>query len=220
MVQNTHYKDRMRRANSWHKQSKKAESDEEKFICLWIAFNAAYGGEPGSNPKENKSETERINTFLDEIIQCDKQVQIRDFLKDKDNRQKIEALLYNRYIYRPFWEHVREKPESNKSDNWGKGEVDFDLENKRIKDDLEKAKPYVFKDVFWRLYQLRNQVFHGGVTFGEGWGRPQLEQGCDIMANIVPIVLRVMKQNPHAKWGNVAYPRVKDDDARFSGSPI
>ena len=42
--QSEHNEHRIRRARSWLEQSKEVESDEEKFICLWIAFNAAYGG--------------------------------------------------------------------------------------------------------------------------------------------------------------------------------
>lgn len=54
MPSNEHYEHRMRRAKSWHEQSKIAKSDEERFIFLWIAFNAAYGGEPGNNSDENE----------------------------------------------------------------------------------------------------------------------------------------------------------------------
>ena len=38
-----HNNDRMRRAESWYKHSLDAKSDDDKFIFLWVAFNAAYG---------------------------------------------------------------------------------------------------------------------------------------------------------------------------------
>ena len=43
MSQRQHNEDRMRRAKSWHERSLRAETDDERFIFLWIAFNAAYG---------------------------------------------------------------------------------------------------------------------------------------------------------------------------------
>ena len=157
MSSNEHYEHRMRRAKSWHEQSKRAESDEEKFICLWIAFNAAYGGEPGNNPDEN--ETKRISDFLGKIIHHDKQKEKK--INDTLNRKykQIEELLDNKYIFGPFWKHVRGEPEGK---DW---ENDFKRKNKKVRENF-KRKMYtdVFKEVFWRLYQLRNQVFHGGVT--------------------------------------------------------
>ena len=66
-------------------------------------------------------------------------------------------------------------------------------------------------EVFWRLYQLRSQVFHGGVTFAKGWYRTQLRDGSRIMADTVPVILDVMDENPGSDWGRVAYPRVGDN---------
>ena len=43
--QRQHNEDRMRRAKSWHERSEEATSDGERFIFLWIAFNAAYGSD-------------------------------------------------------------------------------------------------------------------------------------------------------------------------------
>ena len=39
----SHNADRLRRADSWLAHSRKVTSADEKFIFLWIAFNAAYG---------------------------------------------------------------------------------------------------------------------------------------------------------------------------------
>ena len=211
MSSNEHHEHRMRRAKSWHEQSKKAESDEEKFICLWIAFNAAYGGEPGNNPNEN--EATRISDFLGKIIHHDKQKEkkINDTLNKK--YKQIEELLDNKYIFRDFWKHVRGELEDS---DW---EDEFNRKNKEVWEDFREGNVLnVFKEVFWRLYQLRNQVFHGGVTFKKGIGRSQLKQGCHIMEDIVPIVLQVMEENFNTDWGKIAYPRVKDN-ALFSGYP-
>lgn len=80
-----HNEHRMRRAKSWLAQSEKADSAEEKFICLWIAFNAAYGDEPTNRDEddgETKGETKRFTKFLKDIIERDerKEGEIRDIL--------------------------------------------------------------------------------------------------------------------------------------------
>lgn len=76
----------------------------------------------------------------------------------------------------------------------------------------------VFEIIFQRLYQLRNQVFHGGATCGEkSWGWIQLEDANYIMAALVPVILDIMQaeidKNPDTEiWGKVAYPRVGEGD--------
>ena len=205
--QGEHNEHRMRRARSWLAQSGNVESDEEKFVCLWIAFNAAYGGEPTGAGGDGPNETQRINAFLKKVIYHDKQREnrIRAILWETYSEQ-IQDLLCNRYAFKAFWQYVRGEPQG----------ADWDAQLERKNDgfwiDLEKENVFdVFREVFWRLYQLRNQVFHGGVTFAEGWGRTQLAQGRLIMEDIVPAVLDVMGENPGSDWGKVAYPRVGDN---------
>ncbi len=205
--QSEHNEHRMRRARSWLEQSRNVESDEEKFISLWIAFNAAYGGEPTGIDGDGPNEIERINTFLQKVIYHDRlnENRIRAILWETFSEQ-IQDLLCNRYAFKAFWQSVRGEPQGV---NWS---TQFKRKNDSFWKDLENENVFdVFREVFWRLYQLRNQVFHGGVTFQQGWGRTQLEQGRLIMEDIVPAVLDVMDENPRSDWGKVAYPRVGDN---------
>ena len=205
--QSEHNEHRIRRARSWLAQSKEVKSDEEKFICLWIAFNAAYGGEPTGMDGDGPNEIERINTFLQKVIYHDErnEKKIRNLLLSGPYYNQIQELLDNRYAFKTFWQYVRGEPQG---ENWN---AHFIRKNDSFWNNFEEDKVFdVFREVFWRLYQLRNQVFHGGVTFQEGWGRTQLEQGRLIMKDIVPAVLDVMDENPESDWGKVAYPRVSE----------
>ena len=59
--------DRMRRAKSWHKHSLHAQCHDDKFMFLWIAFNAAYGLallDPNVHAGSAKKEWEEANGFL------------------------------------------------------------------------------------------------------------------------------------------------------------
>ncbi len=203
--QSEHNEHRMRRARSWLAQSENVESDEEKFICLWIAFNAAYGGE--STGKDEIPETKRFTDFLSEIIKRDEHKEIEKIIWGTFSGP-VRILLDNRYVFAPFWEFVREPSMDN---NWRK---QFESNRDNARKNLGKRNVYgVSSEVFRRLYQLRNQVFHGGVTFEKGWGRTQLRDGNHIMEAIVPIILKIMEdnidENPNSEvWGKIAYPRV------------
>ena len=209
--QSEHNEHRIRRARSWLEQSEKVESDEEKFMCLWIAFNAAYGAEPTGMNEDGITETDRFTNFLLEIIKRDEQNEIRTILLETYSGP-IRILLNNQYVFKPFWQWVRS---DTQVEDWS---AELERRNKGATKALGKALERarnedvhsVFREVFRRLYQLRNQVFHGGVTFKKGWGRTQLRDGSRIMAEVVPVMLKIMDENPESDWGKVAYPRVSE----------
>ena len=232
MSQRQHNEDRMRRAWSWHSRSGRAESNEDRFIFLWIAFNAAYGDELHDpniyNPREN-GEKKKLEKFLREAIVRDKGNTIRDILweqlsdcqVDRQLRGLVPRLLdsqYSQYVFRPFWNLVHGRGDAG---NWRGLLKDW---NRTARNILLKSKVQVREEeirrllweVFARLYTLRNQVFHGGVTWGEGQGRKQLRDGAEIMGVLVPAILRIMQADIDENegsdaWGVVAFPHVDEN---------
>lgn len=209
--QNEHNKHRMRRAFSWLGRSDKAETCQEQFIFLWIAFNAAYGAESTGIDEHHLSENQLIKNFLREVLERDKARRIESILWEK-YPGPIRDILDNHYLFKLFWRWVRDP---SRTYNWRTG---FESNRTRIITALEQKNAHlVLSEVLRRLYELRNQVFHGGVTYAEGWGRTQLKEGTRIMAEIVPAILDVMKAdiaaNPETQvWGHVAYPRICDEE--------
>ena len=206
--QKQHNEDRMRRAISWHKRSLCAESDDDRFIFLWIAFNAAYGGEPyGPDISGSRiQERDKFSVFLDRVLEVDSTGRIGDLLWRELSGQ-IRDLLNNRFVYCPFWHSVR-----HRTFNW---RTDFDDLNEEVKVRLERKQDarYVLGEVLQRLYTLRNQILHGGATYGTGKGQGQVRVGASIMKSLVPIILAVMQadidKNPRSEvWGVVSYPTV------------
>lgn len=131
---------------------------------------------------------------------------ISNLLLEGPYYKQIQELLDNCYAFKTFWQYVRGESQGA---NWNEH---FIRKNDSFWENFKEDKVFeVFREVFWRLYQLRNQVFHGGVTFSKGWGRTQLEQGRQIMEDIVPAILDVMGENPGSDWGKVAYPRVGEN---------
>ena len=190
----------MRRAFSWLDRSETAGTNEEKFIFLWIAFNAAYGAEPNVIEENQPTENLKIRNFLREILKRDEHNKIGTILLEKHSGP-IRILLDNQFVFRLFWRWVQDP---SGAFNWRRG---FDSNRDRIRNALvERNVLVVFSEVFRRLYELRNQVFHGGTTYAEGWAQTQLRDGARIMADIVPVILEIMQAdidaNPASEiWG-------------------
>ena len=229
--QRQHNKDRMRRAKSWLARANRAASEGEKagadaddtgfacerFMFLWISFNAAYGYEMEedqnhavySEEKGKFTEKKKFTKFLDEIVRQDRKRIIHNILWERYSGP-VRDLLENKYVFRPFWESVRG------SSSGGGWKQKFEGDKRRSFRELENGNvERVLEIVFWRLYVLRNQIFHGGTTFAEGWGRDQIRDGSRIMAALVPAILDIMRadiaENPDTEaWGKVAYPRINE----------
>ena len=236
---------RLRRAESWLELSKKSESDDEKFIFLWIAFNAAYGAEIITERINDKPthESTKFKTFLKIIVKQDKCRHIKDILWVKSTYFKgVKNLLGNEWIYEPYWQHIRSMPDS---DNW---QERFLYDNKKVREAMsqvdrmtktidklserqnrvEANKDYIdgmltiLTEVFMRLYTLRNQMFHGGTTFASGLGRKQIEDGSYMMSKLVPVILDIMREDiekhRYSKiWGLLNYPRAGDPESPETG---
>ncbi len=223
--QKQHNEDRIRRAESWLRRSKATEanhrqavSDEdvaaidcEQFIFLWISFNAAYGREllDDERDDDNPTESQKFNEFLAKILERDSNQAIKTILWETYS-DAVRILLKNHYVFSLFWRSVRD---SGNGLNWKNS---FDKRNKKVFSALAKNNIHaVLREVFDRLYVLRNQLFHGGATFATGWGRSQVRDGSRIMASLVPEILKIMQtdmiKNPDSDtWGVVAFPRVNE----------
>ena len=122
----------------------------------------------------------------------------------------VSVLLKNQYVFSLFWRSIRD---TSVELNWKRS---FDTRNKRAFSALPKGDIHaVLREVFDRLYILRNQLFHGGATFATGWGQSQVRDGSRIMASIVPEILYIMNTDINKNldsdtWGRVAFPRINE----------
>ena len=106
--QRQHNEDRMRRAYTWLERSEREGTEDiERFVFLWIAFNAAYGDESAlrefvEGGEARKTEPNRFGTFLGHIVKQDEAGVLERIVWD-EFPGPIRVLLSNRYVYRPFW---------------------------------------------------------------------------------------------------------------------
>ena len=203
----------MHRALSWLQRAEAAGEDEDvAFICLWIAFNAAYaqdlGDGAGGGFNGGTSERQAFRSFLADVCALD-QCKALSTLVWQVFPGHIRLLLDNQYVFQPFWDALN-NPHSDGSvpQHWREAFADARQRVQRAltQQDTER----VLYEVFVRLYTLRNQLMHGGATWNSSVNRAQVRDGRALLARLLPVMLGVMMSNPVQFDGRPFYPVVKD----------
>ena len=122
----------------------------------------------------------------------------------EDCSEHIVTLLNNRYTFQAFW-------------NYHNGNISKKAWKASFLKEREKALQAI-KDqnvaelllsIFSHLYTLRNQLIHGGATYNSKANRKQLNDACNILSNLIFIMIKVMIDNPESiDWGKPFYPYI------------
>lgn len=196
-----HFSLRIYRALSWLKKADMTEDDDTRFIALWIAFNAAYAKETDFGLRF--AEQSVFMEFLNKIHNLDKDKQIYRLVW-QTYAGSIRLLMENQYTFQPFWAYQNGLVSE---DSW---KQDFDKSKKKVLLALSSQDTHaVLVLIFQRLYTIRNQILHGGATFGSSVNRKQLADACHILSALVPAIVQVMLDNhQQVDWGKPFYPPV------------
>lgn len=209
---------RMKRALSWLQRCEGTFEYEidERFLFLWIAFNAAYGDDrilkPAQNPgdaKTAKTEYDKFSDFLKKIIARDTGYRLADIIGR--HRDQFRAIIDNRFLFNFFW---KAEYRSTARAAWEQAFRDEQQCVHKALDDkhLETSQTSeVLRLTFNRLYTLRNQILHGGASWRSRYNRSSLQSGDAILGLLVPEILKSMldsmeKQPDTREWGTIAYP--------------
>lgn len=190
---------RVHRAISWVGRAREERDDHAaRFLFLWIAFNAAYGGEQSSFGARDA-----FQTFFHRLCRLDGAHRLYDIVWT-DFPGPIRLFLENRYVFAPFWAHMHGEADG---EDW---EARFAAAKRRFHAALrDQDTVTVLSLLFDRLYVLRNQVMHGGATWGSKVNRDQLRDGAAILSSVVPVMLDLMMDEPNGDWGIPMYPVVE-----------
>lgn len=201
-----HYRVRMRRADAWLKRAvseREAGDLDVAFILYWIAFNAAFATDVTPDFASEAPRTrEEIRTYFQTLLDSDGSRDIRDAIRASAGR--VEALVANRYLYEPYWLYMNGR---SRNARW---KEKFDREAARVRDALlrtddDAALGTVLDLVFQRLKTLRNQLFHGGATWGGDRNRDSVGHGAHLMAALVPVFVKITRSNPGVDFGRPYY---------------
>ena len=211
-VQRNAFTLRMHRSLSWLQRAQSAGEagsgdDDVAFICLWIAFNAAYAQDTAGR-MDNASERQSFRDFVGQVCRLDADKAL-PALVWQVFPGPIRILLDNQYVFQPFWD-ARNNPRSDGSipTHWRDA---FDEARQRVQRALaQQDTERVLYEIFVRLYTLRNQLMHGGATWNSSVNRAQVRDGRALLARVLPEMLGVMMQNPVLFEGKPFYPVVAD----------
>lgn len=190
---------RIHRAISWLVRAERETDDPDaRYIFLWIAFNAAYASEFGFEQAERLL----VKQFIDKLLGLDTENKLHHALFSQFSGP-IRTLVENKHVFEPFWRALREH------DGSGAWEGSF-VSSKKVamRALMSKETGTLLSIVLDRLYVLRNQLVHGGATWGGMTNRAQVKDGAAILGTLVPIMLEVMMQAGGDDFDAIAYPVV------------
>lgn len=188
---------RLHRAISWLKRAEaEAKDDDARFIFLWIAFNAAYAHELGLE----QTGREALRAFLKKLVAADSGRTLHKVVFEQFTGP-VRLLIDNKFVFEPFWRALREHDASNA---WG--ERFYRDKNAALKAVVSADTVTVLGVVFDRLYVLRNQLVHGGATWGSSVNRAQVHDGANLLATLLPTIVSLMLDHPELDFGEVSYP--------------
>ena len=192
---------RARRALSWLKAAGEADHDDAKYIFLWIAFNAVYAQEISAG--EDFSEKGTFQDFLTRLIAVDTDDLLYDLIW-KNYSGKIRLFIDNPYVSQQFWDFHNGRLSDAE---WKRR---FDGSKRAAQIALTAKDTATFAGIlFDRLYMLRNQLIHGGATWESGVNRDQVRDGTRILADLVPVIIHLVMENPAEEWGTPCFPPVE-----------
>ena len=203
---------RMNRSLSWLQRAQSAGEagsgdDDVAFICLWIAFNAAYAQDTAGR-MDNASERQSFRDFVGQVCRLDADKAL-PALVWQVFPGPIRILLDNQNVIQPFWDALN-NPRSDGSipTHWRDA---FDEARQRVQRALaQQDTERVLYEIFVRLYTLRNQLMHGGATWNSSVNRAQVRDGRALLARVLPVMLGVMMNHPAQFEGRPFYPVVAE----------
>ncbi len=154
--------------------------------------------------EQDKSLSERkiFDLFVRKLVEHDQDRNIYESLWSTFSGP-IRTWINNQYVFQPFWEAHR----------LGHNENDWKLRFERAKHAAnhylatEKV-PELLGMVLDRLYVLRNQLMHGGVTYQSRISRDQGRDGRNMLAFLMPLIVEILEQSATDGWGDIYYPVV------------
>ena len=198
---------RMHRALSWLQRAEAAgEDDDVGFVCLWIAFNAAYAQDLGRGAG-GTPEQQAFRNFVGDVCRLDTDKALAALVWQVFPGP-VRLLLDNQYVFQPFWDALNNpRADGSIPDHWREA---FDEARQRVHRALaQQDTERVLYEVLVRLYTLRNQLMHGGATWGSSVNRAQVRDGRALLRRLLPVLLGVMMDHPAQFEGQPFYPVVK-----------
>ncbi|KXS54834.1 MAG: hypothetical protein AWU57_804 [Marinobacter sp. T13-3] len=193
---------RVHRSLSWLQRAEVMDDVDGQFIFLWIAFNAAYATEIEDAYRTSAKTTFR--EFLEKLVDLDTENRLEDLVW-KEFPKSIRLLLDNKFVFQSFWDFQNQRLTR---EEWEQRFADGKKAAKHALGSQDTAS--VLGIVLNRTYTLRNQLIHGGATWGSSVNRNQVRDCVALLSKLVPTILTIMMDNPDTLWGDACYPVIDE----------
>ncbi|WP_217516342.1 HEPN domain-containing protein [Vibrio metschnikovii] len=191
---------RVHRALSWLNKAEQCSDDDSAFLFLWIAFNSAYAQD--FEQKSSFGERGLFQEFLSKLVELDNQQQLSAIVWEQYSGP-IRCILDNEFILQAYWDYQAGRIDQ---ESWKQARSKAKIAANQALSQNDTAS--VLSIVFARLYTLRNQIIHGGATFGSSANRQQLRDCTSLLQHLVPTLITIMMNSKQAMWGEPVYPLV------------
>ncbi|EKO3592372.1 hypothetical protein P0F40_002032 [Vibrio metschnikovii] len=191
---------RVHRALSWLNKAEQCSDDDSAFLFLWIAFNSAYAQD--FEQKSGFGERGLFQEFLSKLVELDNQQQLSAIVWEQYSGP-IRCILDNEFILQAYWDYQAGRIDQ---ESWKQARSKAKVAANQALSQNDTAS--VLSIVFARLYTLRNQMIHGGATFGSSANRQQLRDCTSLLQHLVPTLITIMMNSKQAMWGEPVYPLV------------
>ena len=190
---------RLHRAISWLKAAEENDDCQDlQIISYWISLNSCYAI---SGDVDRFAESSKLTEFFEKVIEADKHGTIYKLFWTEFPGM-IRVLLNNQYIYNRYWLYQR-----GQVSGW---KEEFERDNLRAVRLLQNPDRSVelIQLAMRRLYQMRNQLIHGGATYKSSVNRDQVRDSANLLGRLIPLIIGIMLDNPEEAWGDIYYPVV------------
>jgi hypothetical protein len=191
---------RVHRALSWLDRAERDADPDSRFVFLWIAFNAAYATDIAEEYRT--SEQSLFREFIEKLLRLDRDRRLEGLVWNEFSGS-LRTLLENPYVFADFWSFHRGLMSE---DEWKRRFTAAQAAARTALGRQDTA--VVLAIVLSRVYTLRNQLVHGGATWGSSVNRDQVRDCERFMSKLVPVIVEIMLDNPDTLWGDAVYPVV------------
>lgn len=191
---------RVHRALSWLQKAEKERESKDldgEFIALWIAFNAAYANDYDNEIRTGARDT--FQQFINRLVTYDQDRELYNVIWTH-YPAAIRSFMNNEFVFQPYWDSINGRTDP------GAWKEPFEKAKHRANQALAEQEIAVSLSILLdRMYTLRNQLIHGGATYGSSLNRKQLKNATEILGQIIPIMIKLMMKNAHDLWAPAIY---------------
>lgn len=196
---NYDFKVRIYRALSWGQASMLENRLDDKLIKLWISFNSLYGS--GFVDKKE------VRAFLESLISVDNKKIFKNKLMLMSN--EIKNFISIPELYDVYWSD--EKLGRREREAKAQQIIERNKSKYLLFVSNGNNANEILEDVFYLIYLLRNQIFHGSAAYDSEENKVLKQRSINMLEAFIPDIIEIMIDNYDYNWHEVKYKPIRNE---------